>query len=263
MAANTETAPEEGRTVPRDITNVSREDEVQSSTPLEMSSLASKPGAPETTESLQQSVSESSKQAQKTETIHDATTSPVFPVTSNTAPPPLSETQSQYKPSPIARQQSTAIGPSSDASLPLLPSKDNEPAGPTLLITLLLTNGARHPFRLDSKYLQKRHASVPNDDPFNLSVYKLKELILREWREEWEAKPVSPSYIRLISFGKLLDDKGVLRDSRFNHEAPNVVHMTIKPQDYVEDEDAKGAKGGYSASRDANERSPGCRCVVM
>ena len=44
-------------------------------------------------------------------------------------------------------------------------------------------------------------------DPFSISVYTLKELILREWREEWEAKPSSPSSIRLIHFGRLLDDK--------------------------------------------------------
>lgn len=102
-----------------------------------------------------------------------------------------------------------------------------------------------------------------NNDPFNLSVYKLKELILREWRDEWETKPASPSSIRLISFGKLLDDKGVLKDSKFSHDGPNVVHMTIKPQDYIEEEDAKGSKGVYSGSREGNERSPGCRCVIM
>lgn len=55
---------------------------------------------------------------------------------------------------------------------------------------------------------------MPDNDPFNLSVYKLKELILREWRDEWEAKPASPSSIRLISFGKLLDDKAPLKGKR-------------------------------------------------
>lgn len=53
------------------------------------------------------------------------------------------------------------------------------------MITLLLINGARHPFKLDAKYLNKRNVEVPGNDPFNLSVYKLKELILREWREGW------------------------------------------------------------------------------
>lgn len=83
--------------------------------------------------------------------------------------------------------------------------------GPVLLIMLLLTNGARHPFRLDAGYLKKRNANVQNDDPYNLSVYKLKELILRDWRDEWEQKPSSPGAIRLISFGKLLEDKSALK----------------------------------------------------
>lgn len=75
------------------------------------------------------------------------------------------------------------------------------------MITLLLINGARHPFNLDAKYLSKRNVQAQGNDPFSLSVYKLKELILREWREEWELKPSSPSAIRLIHFGKVLDDK--------------------------------------------------------
>jgi hypothetical protein len=52
-------------------------------------------------------------------------------------------------------------------------------------------------------------------DPFSISVYTLKELILREWRDEWEAKPSSPSSIRLIFFGRLLDDKVALRGMFF------------------------------------------------
>ena len=84
-------------------------------------------------------------------------------------------------PTRLTRLQSTQIGPSSDE--PILVSKDVEETGPTLMITLLLINGARHPFKLDARYLNKRNAEVEGNDPFNLSVYKLKELILREWRE--------------------------------------------------------------------------------
>jgi len=131
------------------------------------------------------------------------------------------------------------------------------------MITLLLTTGARHPFKMDTKYLSKRNVEVVGNDPFNLSVYKLKELILREWRDEWEQKPSSPTSIRLISFGKLLDDKAPLKDSKFNHDATNVVHMTVKPQDYVDEEDQKGAKSGLSSTGETRQRSPGCRCIVM
>lgn len=132
------------------------------------------------------------------------------------------------------------------------------------MMTLLLTNGARHPFKLDGKYLNRRNVEVQGNDPFNLSVYQLKELILREWREEWECKPSSPSSIRLIYFGKLLDDKAALRGSKFNHDSPNVVHMTVKPQDILDEEEA-AAKGGKSGSRtgDDEERSSGCRCVIL
>lgn len=112
--------------------------------------------------------------------------------------------------------------------------------GPSLMITLLLNTGARHPYKIDEKYLKKRNVSVSGNDPVNMSVYTLKELIWRDWREgnilqllycsdlrpcrsagvglrltngslEWEARPSSPSSIRLIHFGKLLDDKAHLK----------------------------------------------------
>lgn len=101
---------------------------------------------------------------------------------------------------------------------------------------------------------------------------------------DWESRPTSPSFIRLISFGKMLEDNSplsgrcclflalrfvnnaVLMDRaelKFNREAPNIIHMTVKPQDIVDEEDAKGAKTQFSRDRDANERSPGCRCVIL
>jgi hypothetical protein len=45
-------------------------------------------------------------------------------------------------------------------------------------------------------------------------------------------------------------------------ETPHVVHMTIKPQEVVDDEDARIAKGG-SRDREGAERSPRCRCIIM
>ena len=124
------------------------------------------------------------------------------------------EPSSSSTPAPaIQRLDSVAIGPSIDVD-PKLVTSD---AGPVLLITLLLTSGARHPYKLDEKYLTKRNVVVPalteggRKDPYSISVYTLKELILREWREEWETQPSSPSSIRLIYFGRLLDDKTPLK----------------------------------------------------
>ena len=73
-----------------------------------------------------------------------------------------------------------AIGPATDRPSPIV----NEALeGPVLFITLLLaSSGARHPYKLDGKYLKKRQVEVEDDNPINMSLYKLKELILRDWR---------------------------------------------------------------------------------
>jgi len=182
------------------------QEELSSPTPVEMSSLAS--NAPASDPNSSSSVP----------TTHGVSAEPerhlIGPsrIDTNTAidqslrpppPPPLSD------PQPVTRTFSTAIGPSSES--PSVPAKDNDGSGPVLTVNLLLTSGARHPFKLDQKYLAKRNVDIPSNDIFNLSVYKLKELILREWREEWEVKPSSPNYIRLIMLGKLLDDKAPLK----------------------------------------------------
>ncbi|KAI9797667.1 MAG: hypothetical protein M1825_005726 [Sarcosagium campestre] len=159
----------------------------------------------------------------------------------------------------LKRETSTAIGPSSDQPT----FKAVEAAGPIIMITLLLTTGARHPFKIDEKYLKKRNVKLDGNDPFSLSVYTLKELIWREWREEWEPRPSSPSSIRLIHFGRLLEDSALLRECRFNAESPNVVHMTVRPQDLVDEEDAKAGKGGSGSNTEGGIRTPRCRCSVM
>ena len=78
----------------------------------------------------------------------------------------------------------------------------------------MLTTGARHPYKIDEKYLKNRNAEVRTPDgaldPRGLSGYKLKELIWTDWRNEWEARPVAPGSIRLIIWGKMIDDKKTL-----------------------------------------------------
>lgn len=54
-------------------------------------------------------------------------------------------------------------------------------------------------------------------------------------------------------------------DCRFSDHAPNVVHMSVKPQDVVDDEEnAKVAgKGSIRRGRDTGDREAGCRCVIL
>lgn len=182
------------------------------STPVEMNSLHAdrRGGSPLEHSDTHKSLSSAemphpTMRTNTTTAIHSAENPPPPPV------PAITSTQRN-------RATSTAIGESSDSPAPV--PKDAEDAGPSLTITLLLITGARHPFNLDAKYLAKRNVQVQGNDPFNLSVYKVKELILREWRDDWESKPSSPSAIRLISFGKVLDDKAAIKGMRYDTSVP-------------------------------------------
>lgn len=52
-------------------------------------------------------------------------------------------------------------------------------------------------------------------------------------------------------------------ESSLTHDAPNVIHMTVKPQEVVDEEDAKGGKSYSARDRETTDRSPGCRCVIL
>ena len=191
----------------------------------------------------------------------------------------------EQTPPPVEKQKeadSLSIEPSD------LPPPAVAPELPVCAITLLLPTGARHPYRIDEKYLAKRNVDIPDvtesgaNDPFSISIYKLKELILREWREEWDGKPASPSSIRLIHFGKLLDDKEQLKSEfchtltpryrawklttraeyQFSMDNPNVVHMSVRPAEMMEEEEAGKGKTSTREGRRNREGGGGC-CVIL
>lgn len=115
----------------------------------------------------------------------DSTAAPTAPPAADPTPP---ETQSSEPAPALVRSETEAIGPASDT-----PAAKPDPAsGPAVVITLLLTSGARHPYKIDEKYLRKRNVTVEAMDPFNISVYTLKELIWRDWREGVHASQFPP-----------------------------------------------------------------------
>jgi hypothetical protein len=88
------------------------------------------------------------------------------------------------KPQPDANDITTvedsAIGPATEKTS----NVRSTASGPQLVITLLLhSTDTRHPYVINEKYLRKRNINVENNDPVNLTVYSLKELIWRDWRE--------------------------------------------------------------------------------
>ncbi|KAK0311213.1 hypothetical protein LTR01_003208 [Friedmanniomyces endolithicus] len=212
---------------------------------------------------------------------------PVAPVFATSAPPidthatpsqatPLDPASAvAFFPIPLTRQQTEALGPATETDL-FVPAAATA-AGPALNISLMLTTGAKHPYKIDEKYLTNRNAVAKPPkadgvfDPMAITGYKLKELIWTDWRKEWEPRPASPSAIRLITMGKMVDDKKTLNgrsnpNYSFGMDRTNVVHMTVKPADFGEDEETAGkhgAKGGSIRTRDGGESGAGCRCVIL
>jgi hypothetical protein len=151
---------------------------------VELNNLATHPLQPSATETP---ASEPSTTQKPSTASADAATMPADVDASSanpTSPPaePFSLTSEPPRPTPpshLNRTETEAIGPSSDH--PLVKSDADE--GPVVVITLLRTTGERHPYKIDAKYLRKRGVEVEDMDPYNISVYTLKELILRDWRQ--------------------------------------------------------------------------------
>ncbi|KAI7371811.1 hypothetical protein KC354_g286 [Hortaea werneckii] len=194
------------------------------------------------------------------------------------------------------RKPSEALGPATETPI----THPTTTTGPVLLITLMLTTGQRHPYKIDEKYLANRNTSAMTTtktgedfDPLSLSGYKLKELIWTDWRSEWEPRPAAPGSIRLIIYGKMVEDKKNLSDYNFNLATNNILHMTVKPADFGDDDDAAGSAkqntksssglgrrhrrrqqqqqqgngaataGGGGDEGEDGDGGAGCRCVVL
>ncbi|KAL8999259.1 MAG: hypothetical protein Q9188_005919 [Gyalolechia gomerana] len=85
-------------------------------------------------------------------------------------------------PYPLTRERTgPAIGPPLEK--PMTNFQEGDSGGISLSITLLLISGARHPFKIDERYMKKRNVEVDRNNPVNMSVYTLKELIWQEWRD--------------------------------------------------------------------------------
>ncbi|KAF5659230.1 hypothetical protein FHETE_9474 [Fusarium heterosporum] len=226
------------------------------------------------TQPSEQTPVEHSREAADKTTAAEPASSIAVPATSDnidqstaTVPASLKGKEKEAIPPPPTKQDSNlGIGPAVDDIREVSGGSSD---GPVCTITLLLTSGSRHPYRIDAKYLSRRNVDIPDQtesglpDPFSISIYTLKELILREWRSDWEAKPASPSSIRLIHFGKLLDDKEQLKKYQLSTESPNVVHMSIRPQDLDEEEPKTGNKNISSSGGDGQRSRGGGCCVIL
>lgn len=144
-----------------------------SSSAVEMKTLQSPAGAPAPTTSA--TTDSGAPQIAPVEFTNIGEISP----SESTQPAPSSSAAAPARNELSRTETEAALGPSTDGPA----ANPDHSNGPTVVIMLLLTTGARHPYKIDEKYLKKRNVTVEEMDPYNISVYTLKELIWRDWRE--------------------------------------------------------------------------------
>ncbi|KAK9378930.1 uncharacterized protein V2V93DRAFT_374563 [Kockiozyma suomiensis] len=108
-----------------------------------------------------------------------------------------------------------------------LAEPDKDPVA-SLHLSLLMVSGLRYALNIDNDYLEAH--SLTARDPESLSVETLKQCIFADWKEDWGERPSATDFIRLIHFGRLLNDKDTLSDSNLSRSNMyNVLHMSVRP----------------------------------
>ena len=139
------------------------------SQPLEMSDLSAS-RSPEAADAT-------GTTSKKEDTVESIVKGQESPAPTQSQQPPIDDSSHS--------QANSAISPVTDK---LARARSGSGSGPQLMIVLLLhSTGNRHPYAINDKYLKKRSVSVLDNDPSNMTVYTLKELIWRDWREGTES----------------------------------------------------------------------------
>lgn len=194
-------------------------DTMPPSSVVEKSEVTTSAPAEEVSEKRDDEDTAAGAEQQQEDTPKDTTSE--TPPTQSTLPTSTTQEQQQETPSGLSPPRPTAARAASEAGLgaatdlPIAAPTPSTTGGPCLSITLMLTTGARHPYKIDEKYLKNRKVEAKGNDggfdPREITAYKLKELIWTDWRQEWEPRPASPSAIRLIILGRLMEDNSSLK----------------------------------------------------
>lgn len=170
--------------------------------PLDMNTIPPIPGDQQFDDAVQQ---------QQPETLAPTTANATAPQLPPIDPASQSLSYAIEQSPLLVRKETEALGPATDDAV----AQPAGASGSQLSISLMLTTGARHPYKIDEKYLRNRKIEARDAsgafDPKAISGYQLKELIWTDWRSEWEPRPTSPSSIRLIILGRMVEDKSLLK----------------------------------------------------
>ncbi|WRT64608.1 uncharacterized protein IL334_001541 [Kwoniella shivajii] len=108
-----------------------------------------------------------------------------------------------------------------------------------------------------------------------LTIGRTKELIWSSWPSEWTdpAQPPSPSYLRILHAGRILQDDSTLSSNNLPatespSTTPTVVHISVRSFSIRAEDDPKKPGGlGRTTSASRSHRNDddvgGCKCTIM
>ncbi|WVQ79896.1 hypothetical protein IAT38_001996 [Cryptococcus sp. DSM 104549] len=171
-------------------------------------------------------------------------------------PPPAAASASEVPASPIQHPLDTA------ASQTPNPQEPPSPSVPKVHIRALVISGQSHVFSFEPE----------------ITVGRLKELIWSSWPAEWTdpAQPPSPSFLRIIHSGRILQDDSSLTANNLpliaSNVPPTVVHISVRSFS-IRGDDAEPKKPAAIARSSSAVRTrshtaaeddvSGCRCIIM
>lgn len=169
--------------------------ELPASTPVELGNLSTQAATEQYQEELQASAGAAKAGQEQEHAQHSNDYTMLGPGSepadtthtqlTSSVPPPIT-----IPPHALTRQETEAIGPPTDLPTPMLATPMSSLGGPVVQFTLLLAStGTRHPYQLNERYLTKRNVKADEGgqfDPTIISIYTLKELIWKDWREGTE-----------------------------------------------------------------------------
>ncbi|WVQ75799.1 hypothetical protein IAR50_005432 [Cryptococcus sp. DSM 104548] len=105
------------------------------------------------------------------------------------------------------------------------------------------------------------------------TVGRVKELVWSSWPKEWTdpAQPPSPSYMRILHSGRILQDDSSLTSNKLpagpSSSTPTVVHISVRSFSIKGDDDPKKPSAHRNLSRQSargtEDEVGGCKCVIM
>jgi hypothetical protein len=169
----------------------------------------------------------------------------------------LSRTAANDLPSPLIMSEDPSSPPAT-TSTPVTTASppDVPPSEPQVSLTFLLVSGRRRTMSYEPA----------------TTIRRVQEMLWNTWPTDWtDERPPTPSYLRILYLGKVLQDEETLISLKLplTPAGPTIVHLSIRQQPLSTEDDLNKKKKrrrdnvSNNATSDPSQSSAGCcGCII-